>query len=784
MRKPPRRSDREGSGVALDGGVAGGLLKLRLPLLLVLIALSLTAAWNAKELTSDPAFAKLLPADHPYVHAYLEHRHEFGGADRIRVALHQSAGGSADLFNPTFLTTLERVTERLIQLPGVDPGRVRSLFTPNVRYLEVTAAGLVSGDLLPADFQPDAAGIAELRANVLKSTEIGRLVASDFSGAIVEVELIPGQQPLDYLLLTGEIERLAEELPDSIELRVVGFARLVGEIHAAARSVLLFAAIALTLVALLLLLHFRSLLLAAIPLLAAATAVLWTLGLLPLLGIGLDPFSILLPFLLFALAVGHAVQLVTGLRGESERSPRAAAARLLERLFPAAVAALTSDALGFALLFWIDVPLIREMALLSCIGIGAVAIANLLLIPILISYLPPSALGSGPAPWSLWMGPIGARLWPLTRRRPAAIALGGAALLLVVAYLPASQVRIGALGSGAPELAADSRYNRDLAEVAALYPHTAPRLTAILQGAPDACVDYPIMAAIDALGWQMQGMTEVRAVITLPHLAQPLLVAWNEGQPKWYGLSRNPHLLAEAIRPFEGAQGLVDRDCARIALHLLTHDRSAETIDRLIDTLERWAASPENPGLELIIGTGELALQAAANDRVRQAQLPSLMAIFIVVYLVAALTLRSLRLPLAILLPLLIAKVATFALMALLGIGLRVNTLPVAILGVGVGVDYGIYLLTRVRAAMARGATLGDAYASALRDTGAAVWITGIALTLAVGSWAFSSLKLQADLGLLLAFMFVINMLGALIWIPASVAWLSRADSVPPSPRG
>src|SRR5437879_6750036 len=102
----------------------------------------------------------------------------------------------------------------------------------------------------------------------------------------------------------------------------------------------------------------------------------------------------------------------------------------------------------------------------------------------------------------------------------------------------------------------------------------------------------------------------------------------------------------------------------------------------------------------------------------------------------------------------------------------KVATLPLIALGVGIGVDYSLYVLSVMLARMRAGASLSDAYYHALLFTGKVVMLTGVTLAIAVATWAFSPIKLQADMGILLAFMFIWNMLGALILLPALACFL------------
>jgi predicted RND superfamily exporter protein len=127
------------------------------------------------------------------------------------------------------------------------------------------------------------------------------------------------------------------------------------------------------------------------------------------------------------------------------------------------------------------------------------------------------------------------------------------------------------------------------------------------------------------------------------------------------------------------------------------------------------------------------------------------------------------RAAICIVLPLAAVSILANAAMSVLGIGLKLSTLPVTALGVGIGVDYGIYKFSRLSYYMRRGYTLNAAYIQTLRETGSAVIFTGLSLSIGVATWAFSPLQFQADMGMLLTFMFFMNMAGAIVVLPAII---------------
>jgi len=172
------------------------------------------------------------------------------------------------------------------------------------------------------------------------------------------------------------------------------------------------------------------------------------------------------------------------------------------------------------------------------------------------------------------------------------------------------------------------------------------------------------------------------------------------------------------------------------------------------------------------MATGNVGVMAATNDVVKAAQMPMLIMVYLAIIVLCLITFRTVAGTLAIVIPLALVSLLAYALMAWLGIGLKVNTLPVVALGVGIGVDYGIYIFSRLQMYLKQGMPLYEAYYETLKVTGKAVLFTAITLAVGVGTWILSDLKFQADMGILLAFMFLLNMIGALVLLPALTYWL------------
>ena len=159
---------------ALIARIAHGLIAWRNTIAIVTTLITLLLGASALRTHLDAGFNKLIPLRHEYMTAFLQHASTFSGANRVLINVRWK--GQGDIYNKEFLDTLRSVTDEVFFTPGVNRGQVFSLFTPNVRYIEVTENGFVGEVIIPSRFTPNEEGLAQARSNVSKSGQIGRLV--------------------------------------------------------------------------------------------------------------------------------------------------------------------------------------------------------------------------------------------------------------------------------------------------------------------------------------------------------------------------------------------------------------------------------------------------------------------------------------------------------------------------------------------------------------------------------------------------------------------------------
>ena len=509
----------------------------------------------------------------------------------------------------------------------------------------------------------------------------------------------------------------------------------------------------------------------ALLMLCSSLAVVWTLGLLVLTGFAIDPMSILVPFLVLAIAVSHGVQMVGAASAATWHGVNAfeGARTAFRQLIGPGIMALASDCAGFLTILIIDVRVIRDLALAMSLGVAVIVFTNLMLLPVLLSYA-----RRGAAHRQRWWIAVEARthlVWARLARLaswPAAGVVVAVALLLMGAGLIGARgYTIGDIHPGVPELRPDSRYNLDSAAVSDLFAIGVDVLTVIVEAQPDACIDFSVVDRIDDFAVRMAQVAGVQSTLSLPQVARGLNAGFNDGHLKWRVLRRAPATLVQSTGPIETGTGLLDADCSTMPVLIFTADHRAETIDRVVAAVADYAARHASDDLRFRLATGNLSVMAATNDLVRDAQFAMPAWIYLVIAVLCLAAFRSIRATLCVLLPLALVSTLTFALMAVLQIGLKISTLPVVALGVGIGVDYGIYVFSDLRRRLSDAPSLADAFRRTMSATGSAVLVTGLTLAVGVTTWIFSDLQFQADMGVMLAFMFLANMAGAILLIPA-----------------
>jgi predicted RND superfamily exporter protein len=761
----------------------------------ILGCLVLTAffAYQLRGLSISASYEKMIPHGNPYVKNYLENRHLLHGlSDSVRVVVENPSG---DIFNRDFLNTLGKINDEIYLLPGVDRTWLKSIFTPVVRWTEVTEDGFTGGPVLPSRFDGSPESIDELRLNISRAEVVGSLVANDFKSATIVVPLLDKDangQPVNYQKLSARLEDIRTRYgsgkagagTSKVNIHIIGFAKMIGDLMEGLIKVMTFFVVATAIAALIIYGYTRCVRSTTLVLSCSLIAVCWQLGLVVLAGYGLDPFSILVPFLVFAIGVSHGAQKMNGIMQDIGRGTHKwiAARYTFRRLFLAGVTALLADAVGFGVLTVIDIPVIRELALTASLGVGVLIFTNLILLPVLLSYVgvsPKAAKRSLKEAREEQTGRGFGQVWSLldrfTERRWATGAIIVAVILGAVGYSISLGLKVGDLDAGAPELRADSRYNRDNAYITANYGVSSDVFAVMVKTPPDKCSAPESLTETDRLSWTLAQVPGVQATASMGDVVRVYTAGSFEGSPKWLTISDSQNLIDPQItNALNWNTEFMDAKCTLTPVLAYLSDHKAETLDRVVATVEGFAQQHNTAERKFLLAAGNSGVDAATNIVVEQANHRMLLYVYGAVILLCMITFRNWRAVVVAVLPLMLTSILAEAVMVELGIGVKVATLPVVALGVGIGVDYALYLLSTQLTSQREGLSLPEAYRRSVAFTGKVIALVGVTLAAGVVTWAWSPIKFQANMGILLTFMFLWNMLGALILIPALSHFLLR----------
>jgi len=753
--------------------------------LVVLLCAVVTAVlgWQATKLVLNASFEKTIPTHHPYIQNFLAQQGELTGlGNAVRIAVANSKGS---IYDAAYLDTLRKLSDEVFLVPGVARQQMKSLWTPTTRWVGVTEDGLEGGPVIPDGYDGTPGSLELLRANIARSGEIGQLVALDAKSSVIFVPLLVKDadgHALDYTRLAERLEALRGKYEaQGVEIHITGFAKIVGDLIAGVRAVLGFFTLAVAIATAMVFAYTRCVRSTLLVVLASLIAVVWQLGLLPTLGYALDPYSILVPFLVFAIGMSHGAQKMNGIMQDVGRGvDKLVAARFtFRRLFLAGLTALLADAVGFAVLLVIDIQAIRELAIAASLGVAVLIFTNLILLPVLLSYTGVTAKAATRSLRDEQAEAAGAEKHPLwafldrfTQRRWAAIAVTAGTIMGAAGFAVSTHLKIGDLDPGAPELRADSRYNRDVAFINAAYGAGSDVLAVMVKTPDGQCSRVETLNKVDALEWQLRQIDGVESTNTLALLNRRVLAGLNEGNPKWYEFLPNQDMLNTVTA---GApRGLYNDACGLLTLYVYLRDHKADTLARVVGHVEAFAKANDSADVKFLLAAGSAGIEAATNIVVKDAWRTMLVMVYGAVVLLCFVTFRSWRAVVVAVLPLVLTSFLAEALMVALGMGVKVATLPVIALGVGIGVDYALYILSVTMAQLRAGKSLSESYYRALLFTGKVVMLTGVTLAIGVITWVASPIKFQADMGLLLAFMFLWNMLGALILLPALAHFLLK----------
>ena len=747
------------------------IVRYRLILILVPVVLSAGACLVVRSLRVETRLEEFIPHQHPFAAIHCRLEQLFGGLNQVSILIRAKSG---TIFRSEILERVYAATERLYQIDGVNIASIEGIAARKTRKVAPGENGFTIRRLMPRPvLSPD--DIQELQQYVRGNPLLeGVLVSKDLSATLIQADFFPGVA--SQTVFTA-VRSLAEGIahPD-IEVFYAGKPVLEGWLdHYLPQMGFLFIGSVLLLCTFLYA-SFRNIRAVLIPLCAAALAALWGLAGIALLGYTLTPSTVLVPFLVFALGICHSVQFMKryGDLAPGSKDPVEVAQSVFNTLAQPATVSLITDAVGFASLALIPLGLLQKMALAAVIGIASLFYSVILFIPALLSYLPlplfsPQEATQHPSPLDRFLPMLALQI---VERRRTIITL----FLLFFLVGIAGILRLSISGDqyGASPLYPDSHYSRSEQLINSLF-GGAHSLYILVEGAMDeALVSAEVLRDMESLQDALRAaVPEIGGSRSLVDYIKGFHMIFNGFEPAFFRIPERDATIGEYLFLYSiaGYPGdfdfLVDRKLRHATIKIDLRDASPVTVSRLIRAADKWVATSQTSHrVRYLFPGGTVGLQAAAHETI-QRQVPfTIAAVGLMLFLCATAFMRSINRALVLMLPLLLSVAVTFGIMGYMGIPLTIETMPLASLGMGLGIDAGIY----IAAYLARAAATPQAVVHSLATTGKAVVFGALAVSLAVLLWIFSPVCMEAKLGKCLSLLLFINMLSALFFLPALYA--------------
>ena len=771
------------------------ILSLRIILLVIAGVITVISGFYASTISFKTVYEEILPQHNPYIDTHLAYEGQYGGPLTIKLIL-ESKDGS--IYKADTIRKIKAITEALDGTPYVNHEQVFSIASRKVRRVKIDEFGASSIPLLPAG-EPLPSYENELRnfSELIDSTPgvLGTYVSFDRTSAYFQASLVPGE--IDYLEVFNYLSAVSEQYSnDDLTLHVFGEPVLTGWIYTYNAEVMQILIVSFVLM-LVMLFYFskntRMVILAGITSLISAV---WGLGFVGLLGWSLDPLILVIPMLVMARTLSHSVQM--GMRyleiAHDELSKIEACVILLKKQFKPGVLGIVTDAAGIFLIAVADIPIMQKLAIFAGVWSLSVIVTVLILIPLMFSFARRVAkvtLSVEDDSYGFTKKILSGIFYLSDHKTSRVIVWFVFVTITVSSFWIAKDLKVGEVEPGTSLLWPDSSYNQ------AVSLHTnkfigPDQLLVVIEAMPTDNdtgeeVDYVdvrdlgIIKKIHAFQYMMQNVPEIKGSLSFVDLLPNVKRSLSGNYPKFETLpvdGRESGQLTSLLQS-NAAPGdfdyLFDKEYKNASVRFFVPDHKAETVNKVVEkakeVISEIEANDDGPG-KIRMAAGSIGIASATNDEVSNAQSLNFILTTLVIIVAIALGYRSLSAVLILITPLLFTDVVVAAIMVKLGMSINVNTLPILSVGMGIGIDYGIYLLSRSIEEAKRGvhSSVNEAVHHAILTSGRAIFITAITMVFAVGIWYFmSNLRFQADMGLLLALIMIINCLGALILIPLAI---------------
>ncbi len=744
-------------------------------------AVTAIMAFLAVRIEIKTVFDDLLPRNHPYIKVHEQFKQNFGGSNLVSIMLEVKDG---DIFRPDVLAKVQKVTRDLQLVDGANQFQIISLAAKKIKEVRASTEGIDVRPLMWPEAPTEARAIADLKAAVLRNPLVyGAYVSRDLKAALVTVDFY--DRDVHYNRIFDQINKLAATVAgDGVKVYVVGEPMLYGWVNYYLPETGRIFLITIAALIALLFVTARTWRGTLLPLLAGTVSAVWALGAARLAGLHLDPLVIVVAFLITARAISHSVQLVIHFDdelAEGAASSAAAAKAAMSALFKPGMLGVIADAGCMIVVVLTPIPLLQKVAIIGTVWVSTIAVSACVLTPVLLSWIRNPRRYAHPVDVQPWLRWLLQRCIDVATTRARYVAVALTAAIFVASGLYAFKLKVGDANPGSPILWGDSRYNLDAAEINKRFPG-ADRMFVVMSGErTDAIKEPKALATMAAFQAYMESQPEVGATLSIADLVPVMKRILHEGNPRYEEFGANANENGELLYLFTSGTEPGDMDrfvepqYKDASVTLFFRDHTGATIRTAVSRIEEFARANAAAPVKIQLAGGLIGVLAAVNEIILSKQIESIALALLVLVICCAVVYRSLSAGMFFMLPVILSNTLTFAFMAWKGIGMNINTLPIAALGIGLGVDYAFYVVDEIREELRAGRSLNGAIEHSLLSAGRGVMVTAATLITSVVIWYFSSIRFQAEMGMLMALWLFISAASSLLLMPALVVMLKPA---------
>ncbi len=746
------------------------------------ILLSVFFLFCLKDLRIETNLGDFVPQRHPYILIQNKLTKVFGGLNQVSIALEVKRG---DIFNKEFLAKVIRITNDLYLMDGINAGRITSLSARKIKHIEADAEGFRVYRVL-RDIPENQVQMEELRRRIINNPNVYiRMVSEDFKSTLIQADFESGTSSRYIFRKLQEITQ--KEKDKNTNIYLAGRPILEGWLDFYLPKMLKILLFTIIVIAIILYLTFRSKRGVILPLLDSSLATVWAMGIITLLRFRLDPGTMLVPFLILALGVSHSVHAMKRYYEEMKNKAcdsKQAVINSVSSLFAPGLTSIVTDGLAFLSLLLIPIATIRNMAAVAGLGVLCNFPTSFIFTPAILSFQrKPRILEIRKEERHTVVDKFLKRLVYLAINRKARrVVISGFILIGLLGIMGVKKTVIGDNTEGSSHLYPSSPYNRAERFINQNFGGTNSYYIFVEGEEQDSMIESKALNNIDSLQrFLRKEVKEVGYTISLADYVKAMNMAVFEGKREYLAIPPKTKTVAEYVFLYDISSfpgdftPVVSNDYSLANIKVDLKDHKANTINKVIDKTEEWLSNYNlgNPGVKFHYAGGDIGVLAAINEIIKKSLLSNIILITGLVLLYVSIAFGSISAALILLLPLSLSILIVFAILGFSGISLTMEFLPLASLSMGLGVNYGLYILFRMRREVkAREGREGIASVLklSLLTSGKADFFSGMIVSLGVLVCIFSNIRLQAVFGTTLGIALILNMVGTLVLLPTLVS--------------